>query len=532
MSPSLVASILPLPGVSDLTGTVGVCLSGGGSRALSCAMGQLRGLRHLGLLDRVSAISSVSGGTWANALFSYLPADISDDDFLGPVILDPSTLTLSQLEQLSDNNLGWVPTRLNPPDLILKLGELKACYGYENSELWQGVIGELVLKDYQLWQADSDGFDTRYLSGTDAYLRSPDGPLARNPELTSDDFITIKRPRPQPIFNTSMFTNDGVDADLLPFETNLLAGVRASFEPGPGRLGAVGGGLLETLAMNSSFQSDAGPGTVNTTLPARAFTLSDIVCASSAAFAQMFEEQYPEFSGLVPRYPYWPIAARTSQPVMTYRFADGGSLENLGINALLARGVSRLIVFVNTDQGVCRDPASSEVIVSADLPPLFGLQPYVAGQGYVPYSDENPGQGPTRLYRHNQVFDTAAFDSLKQSLLAARRAGGALLVRQQLTVLRNDWFGIQPQPQPVDVLWVYNDFVSSWWDQLPWESRDVLTIESLDDFPLYNTFTQLFLTPTMVNALAHLACWVVASDSTLGNPGGVSNAGMFIDMFD
>ncbi|CAD0302421.1 hypothetical protein [Xanthomonas hortorum] len=42
---------------------VGICLSGGGSRALSCALGQLRGLRSLGLLDKVAAISSVSGGT-------------------------------------------------------------------------------------------------------------------------------------------------------------------------------------------------------------------------------------------------------------------------------------------------------------------------------------------------------------------------------------------------------------------------------------------------------------------------------------
>ena len=45
--------------------TVGVCFSGGGSRALSATMGQLRGLRALGVLDDVLFISSVSGGTWA-----------------------------------------------------------------------------------------------------------------------------------------------------------------------------------------------------------------------------------------------------------------------------------------------------------------------------------------------------------------------------------------------------------------------------------------------------------------------------------
>lgn len=540
MSQPLLASILPLrscaPADPELfpeagPGAVGLCLSGGGSRALTCAMGQLRGLRHLGLLEQVFAISSVSGGTWANALFTYLPSDITDDEFLGGVRLDPAQLSLSVLGELSANNLGQVPTRLNPPALLEGLVTLKETYGYANSELWQGLVGELILKDYQLWQPDAQGFDPRHVTWTNAYLRAPRGPLARNPALAADDFITVKRPRPVPVFNTSMFSNDGVDADLIPFEANFMAGVRASFEAGGGMQGAVGGGLVETLAMASSFLKDADPGLVQTTTPAHAFTLSDIVSSSSAAFAQMLEEQYPDFQGLVPRYAYWPVGARASQGALNYRFADAGSLENLGVNALLARGVSRLIVFVNTDQGVCRDPFSGEVIVSDDIPPLFGLQPYAPGKGYVPYSANDPGEGPTRLYRHSQVFETAAFDALKQGLLAARRAGGALLVRQQLQVMANSWFGVPALQQPVEILWVYNDQVSSWWNQLPWESRDLLTLESVDDFPLYGTFTQLYLTPTMVNALAHLACWVVASDSTLGNPDGLSNADMFRQMF-
>jgi hypothetical protein len=49
-------------------------------------MGQMRALKALGLLDRVSYISSVSGGTWASAAFTFLPARISDDNFLGPVV--------------------------------------------------------------------------------------------------------------------------------------------------------------------------------------------------------------------------------------------------------------------------------------------------------------------------------------------------------------------------------------------------------------------------------------------------------------
>jgi hypothetical protein len=332
------------------------------------------------------------------------------------------------------------------------------------------------------------------------------------------------------VFNTSLFNNDGDDAELIPFEANFMLGVRAAFPKSAQQRGDIGGGLLDSFAMRSTYLGEADPGDVLTSRPQRAFSLSDIAGCSSAAFAQLFEEKYTEFRGLVPRYPYWPIKNRAEQPALEYRFADGGSLENLGINALLARGVPRLIVFINTDEGVRRDPARNDVVVSSDLPPLFGLQPFSPTDGYVPYGPYDPGHGAARLFRHNQVFETSAFTELKQKLLAAKRAGGSLLVRQTLKVLANPWFNV-PAQESVEVLWVYNDQVSSWWNQLPFDTRAWLDIESLDDFPLYNTFTQLYLTPLMVNAVAHLACWNVASGSTLGNPGGVTNADVVRGMF-
>ena len=51
----------------DTPGNVGVCLSGGGSRALSAGMGQLRGLSYLNLLGQVKALSTVSGGSCKSA---------------------------------------------------------------------------------------------------------------------------------------------------------------------------------------------------------------------------------------------------------------------------------------------------------------------------------------------------------------------------------------------------------------------------------------------------------------------------------
>lgn len=542
MPSSLQASILPLPAVSpsalapDLqapSGSIGLCLSGGGSRALTCAMGQLRALDHLGVMDRIFAISSVSGGTWANSLYTYLPATISDADFLGTPVLDPGKLTATgslpyALDQLTQNNLGRVPGRLG---VLRDLGEilrLRFEWGYPNSELWQGLIGHSVLRAFNLWTPDPTArhFDTHYFSWTASYLQLPGGTLAHNPGLNVADFYTVQRKRPFMVFNTAIFENDDTSADLVPFEANFMLGVRQPF-PAAGASASIGGGLLESLAMNGDYLKDLVGNEVAVSAPGRKFTLADIVGCSSAAFAQEFEEQHPDLSGLVPRYDYFPIANRTQVATRSYRFADGGSLENLGLNALLARGVARLLVGINTDEGIRMEDGI--IVVSSDLPPLFGLQPYVRGKGYVPYS-QDPGRDAVRLFRHNQVFPTSAFADLQQSLWALRSGGLPVVVKQTLTLLTNDWYGVAGGGS-VDVLWMYNDQVDAFWQQLTWEVRGAIDVAGNFAFPLYNTFTQLELDAIAVNALGHLWCWNLAADWTA--PGAsMSNRQLTLSMFD
>src|SRR4051812_46868391 len=93
-------------------GNVGVSLSGGGSRALTAGMGQLRALKKLtangrSLLAQTKALSVVSGGAWLGVPFVYLPpGSPSDDAYLGPWIEDQSVLTPAMLEQLPAGNAG------------------------------------------------------------------------------------------------------------------------------------------------------------------------------------------------------------------------------------------------------------------------------------------------------------------------------------------------------------------------------------------------------------------------------------------
>jgi NTE family protein len=56
--------------------TIGLALSGGGSRAIAFHLGCLRALHDRGILDRVTVLSGVSGGSVIAALYAY-----SDDSF-------------------------------------------------------------------------------------------------------------------------------------------------------------------------------------------------------------------------------------------------------------------------------------------------------------------------------------------------------------------------------------------------------------------------------------------------------------------
>ena len=109
-----------VPELAQTPGNVGICLSGGGSRALSAGMGQLRALDTLelggqSLLSQTKAISTVSGGSWLGVTFEFLTSGTSDSAFLNDYVPDPSRLVPTAepgrrsseiLDELPEGNIG------------------------------------------------------------------------------------------------------------------------------------------------------------------------------------------------------------------------------------------------------------------------------------------------------------------------------------------------------------------------------------------------------------------------------------------
>ena len=71
---------IPAPPVEQLGKTIGLSLSGGGSRAVAFHLGTLRALEDLSLLDEIDVISGVSGGSVMTGLLGYTDSDFREID--------------------------------------------------------------------------------------------------------------------------------------------------------------------------------------------------------------------------------------------------------------------------------------------------------------------------------------------------------------------------------------------------------------------------------------------------------------------
>jgi hypothetical protein len=204
-------------------GNVGVSLSGGGSRALTAGMGQLRALNKLAangqsLLAQVKALSTVSGGSWIGVPFIYLPpGSPSDAAYLGPWIEDQSTLTPAILAQLPAGNAGVpISSPLFAPKLLaVQALLLHAVLRVPPDMLWQTITGLNILANYGLYAptihltpTDTFSFNAAVV---EAQVTNPilNPAVAREPiDLYADARDPSRTHRPFLVCNCAMFLKE------------------------------------------------------------------------------------------------------------------------------------------------------------------------------------------------------------------------------------------------------------------------------------------------------------------------------------
>lgn len=551
-------------------GNVAICLCGGGSRALTAGMGQLRALETLGLINQTKAVSTVSGGSWMGVTYVYLTPSTSDVNFLG-TYTDPSKLTPVMLQVLPNGNIGSnITSWFTLEDLALKALFLGVFCGVSPDMLWQTVIGLHLLAPYGLYP--SDDWDTP--TSTFTFNAAAKAAIVnQNASLQNELFSTVaqvpNQQRPYLICNMGMFVNKGgaiflAPVQATPFFTGIVSTPGATDTNGD----AVGGGGVASFAFNSQ--------PVNTTPPTamvtqtRQWSLMDAVGTSSCAFAATLEQisqdwmDHPEklaaqlkkskpglvkFLGqsgiaedifedlfeivlkaaeagirfilkkelgilddLIPTYQYWPVSnVPSGETVLESQFADGGSLENTGIlGALSYSDVQNVIAFINSETPL--QQIGNDIVVDDQIPPLFGYETY--NNGYKLYQGDLNPTNP--LFQFSQVFDSAQFQTLCTELWKASGSGSfktTPIHKQTLVTQQNNWFGIAAG-RTVNVLWVYLEKTKDWYDALPADIQALLgPFHNMNgNFPHFSTF-QTELTATQINLISNLSCWTVLNNS-------------------
>lgn len=500
---------------------LGVAISGGGSRSLSAAMGQLRGLTALGIMQKTTWLSCVSGGCWASTLYTYLPDTISDDVFLGAVQM-PEQLTWHGTGHMDPQALGSVPQQLGVEVLAKKVIEFHDNH-IDEDRWWARVIGEQVLKPFGLGD-ESD----RYFTWTACWLENEI--LPDNPELTKNDFYVTRAGRPFLVTNATLFyppaptaEHQRPDKDGFPHiieSTPTGVGVPPTFSqagaPGPQGARDIGGGWIDPFCYGG--QAPDKPPVENrfsVATPKNRYKLSDAAGNSSAAFVETIVAKLSEYSwieGLVPLYSYWPVndAGSARNTRFNYIMGDGGNFEDTGVGSLVRRKVPKIISFINAEMPVGFDTVSNQPIVDPQLAALFGYAPKIAGEPWGLFTDDVP-------HSHAQVFESDQFIALIEDLWdAVKQQASAVSRQQQLRTIDNPVIGTSAGT--TDIIFVMNTPVPTWTRQLEEPLKLYIEDDPLNpNFPNYDTLAQLHLSKRQVNLLADLSCWNIVATQKIGN---------------
>jgi len=531
------AKVLPVHGDVELPGAginVGLCVSGGGCRAMSFSTGVYRALNELDVLGKLDAISSVSGGTWCSSILMFAKefkgTPIETAELLGKLTV-PADLTMEALKEEVPLLSGVV----NGDSSTILKALLEEHKGREY-EVWPKLMSEWLLRNF-------DGLDS-----LEAYMALEED-LKRiredNPQLEKKRFLTPRTDKPRtfimngcslaplkyeasndnvvsfqmcPDFTGSPFypQNQQVKysmAPMLPCKDFGLSGLRSMNR-------TMGGGFTETFAFGGAAPKEQSGGQKCVLKePSSPFALPYAVGISSWAAGGALNQVRILGNVLNIRRDYWPVTSDIlpkRQPAISYQLGDGGSLDNAGLLALLQRGARKVIWVSNswTSLNLSYDWDGA-------TPETFNPQEGgVVDQVFCTFGYDSSAVG--FFYANNQVFERSQCLAFCRELKDLKLRGKPVVVNKKLSVLPNAWWGIKGGYE-VELVLVYLDQCRDFEAQLPTEMREEIAKEdqgAFANFPIYpvtrqNEDDMIGLTPQQAHLLAAQAEYSVRENEAL-----------------
>jgi hypothetical protein len=465
-------------GLFERTSDVGLALAGGGIRASCESLGLLQALELRGLLQHVRYVSSISGSSWLNAPFTFLPENgHSLKDFLSPspcAQKDLKHLTLKALRQVPDGSF------------VKACAEASVLFNHGRcGPFWGDCLCDdaMCLQVPQL-RAWSKATATAYLGPfglLDAgSVMSP--PIATNAferahnavRDTKAKVLPMRGDAPYPI----IIANCQIGHELFPLEfTPLYSGIPVDAESSGSK---VGGGVIESFGIGSPAPGSlAGGGRavkngeeVEIT-PDKFVSLSFAAGASGGAVTQILEKSNAplllEDAVGASQLPVWSPADIHSSANGPAIVGDGGSGGDVAILGLLRRGVKRIILQLTTQTPI------PEVDLNDKVAYAEAKAKYFKAESYLPYLFGLDARGADDS--HKQVFEKHLLDDLfsaavgiKYSLKASVQEP-VIVHMTNMRVQGNKSYNVPAvvhgRSYEVDVLWCFPDMSSNFRANLP-----------------------------------------------------------------
>ena len=516
----------------------GICMSGGGQRAATCALGWYRALNHLDLLGKARYLGCNSGATWVTLpLFCRQMLqkkeegkDMDYDYFFGKYV-KPQDL---DFDGEPYGKIGEILVDAN----VLKYEE--PAKGSEHIAPWSHAIDRNyvwpIMRDWKPERTLQENMaEDFWLDFSDAYLWNAKGTEG----LLNDKTF------PFPIFVTTVYEESN-NQEFFPFDnTPLYSGIPVdatkdyskdySEEASAEVIKTdIKGGFLQSCALNANDVVEKDAVCSNQELlyfkefenPTEVMKVTQITGSSSnffaAAEAQTTINLLSSFwqglarvglrllfqdSNVVEYFKTgtakWWCPSSGKEP-KRLNFVDGGLFDNLGALAVLRRGVDTILICNATDGDV---DAEDSVATFHDIAALFGLgEPFktpdwIAKDGYKNY-----------INKRGKVFDEKEFKLLIDDMKKLKEKGKPLVRHKKLMVHKNRFAGILADHY-VDVIFCFNGPCDDF-DRLSkreadgwWPFRRVFPYIKTN-FPLFHTF-QCDYSVKEVNALSSICSYTL-----------------------
>ena len=493
---------------------LGIAFSGGGTRAATATLGQLRALNENGWLKHVRYVSAVSGSTWAAVPYVY--STTTADTLFGKTVAHDA-LTKAFLEtELPKTGIG----RAIVDSGLFASGAREAARVFLRAELAKGENSRIPVRLHSLVRRFVVGGDSetyanvlarifinpfiangnarRYTWDADTFndIKVIDG----DAPLGVKDFIRTAPNRPFLISSgTMIYQHPAYDYPrLIPVEyTPLYTGVRQQYGD------SLGGIYVSPYAYGATAVGSAEANRVRVTLKneGRPFTLADVIASSGAApllalYRGVPVKELERATAAFPTFNHFSVRAtaggpQATTPVPDLLHGDGGFSDNLGVMPLLARGVRNIMVFVN------------------------GAEPFTENESiealFWRLNKQDDSGGDRSM---NGVFDPDKYWAIKDGIDAAvSRGEPPIFCDTGWNVRKNELYNIAGY-SGLNICWIHNEKVAAWNETLPADTQALMKGRSFRHFPWFSTFEEnkphvIKLRKEQVHLLSQFTSWML-----------------------